>query len=189
MKMQAILKISIVALAVIISGCSASKDSKSVYDQGVDETRSAVVTGAAVEDTMNSSRERLGRMGFKFDKFDTASGYLRTEPLGGSQFFELWRDENVGAYNAAMSNINSVARIVEMNFNQIGDDVYVDCTAHINQLSLETGDLQGVSDMKNAFTKSSGGFQRLSIKGGNAGWKNLGRDAKLEELILSEISE
>ncbi len=187
--MRAILKISIVALAVIICGCTAAKDSQPVYDRDVTAVKSTVVKDTGVEDAMNGSRAMLGGMGFRFDKFDTDGGYLRTEPLGGSQFFELWRDENVGAYNAAMANVNSIARIVEMNFKAAGQSVYVDCRANIMQLSLETGDLDGVSDMKNAFTKSSGGFQRLSLKSGDARWINLGRDVMLEDKVLSGIRD
>lgn len=184
--MRAILNISVLLFAALISGC-ANNVSQSVYDKETQVAKTTIVKAASVEEAMDRCRGILREMGFKFDKFDTANGYLRTEALGGSQFFEFWRDDNVGTYNTAMANINSIARIVEMSFKASGSSVYVDCKAHINQLSVETGDLNGVSDMKNAFTKSSGGFQRLTLRSGDAQWISLGRDVMLEDMILFEV--
>lgn len=171
--------------AVLLNGCSARKERVSEYDKKSELARSTVVKGADIPAAMQKCRDELGSMGFKFDKYDIENGYLRTEPLSGSQFFEIWRgDDNVGSYNAAMANINSIARVVEMHFKSAEASVYIDCRADVRRLSVATGDIAAASDMKEVFTDTSSGFQELTLKDANAQWVYLGRDVMLEDKIL-----
>lgn len=185
--MRSILKISVAILVVAIAGCSKSNTSQSVYDKEITVVKSTVVKDATIAQAMEESRLVLTDMGFRLEKFDTELGYLRSKPLGGKQLWQFWRHDNVGYYNEAMSNINCIARIVEMNFKAVEASVYVDCQATVKKLSFVGNEVTGVSDMRSAFNDTSGGHQQLSLEGGEAKWLDLGRDVMLEEKVLQSI--
>lgn len=135
---------------------------------------------------MEKTRVVLRDMGFRLEKYDIESGYLRTYPTGASQFFELWKRDNVGAFNFAMANTNSIARIVELEFkNQ--NDTQIKCEAFVKRLSIQRDEAVSVTDMEQAFTETSGGYAMLSVDPDDAMWLNLGRDTALEQTILDKI--
>jgi hypothetical protein len=185
--MRLILTITFAFSLVFFAGC-AGDGSGNIYDKEITTPTSATVQGATIPEAMERSRERLSSMGFRLDKFDTDQGYLRTKPLGAGQFWQLWRGDNVGAANAAMANVNSIARVVEMEFEQGDQGVAARCRVQVKKLSYVGRDITGVADMNEAFTDTSGGIQTLSLEHSRPQWLDLGRDVRLEEKLLLGIA-
>ncbi|MFI4911719.1 MAG: hypothetical protein ACIAQZ_08650 [Sedimentisphaeraceae bacterium JB056] len=187
--MRTILKVLIISAVLTVAGCTSSVEQSYVYDNETKEPTSGMIAQKDIEQVMNTARKQLSAMGFKLDKYDTELGILRTKPLSGAQYWQFWRDDNVGASNAAMSNINSIVRIVEMDFNASDGGIKVGCVADVKKLSYIGKEITGVSDMNEAFTDVSGGFQELALEEGQAKWLDLGRDVRLEKKVLRLITD
>jgi hypothetical protein len=184
--MRLILTITFASFLAFYAGC-AKNSSGNIYDKEITAPSSAVFGDISVEQAMAQSRDWLRSMGFRLDKYDTDLGYIRTKPLAGSQLWQLWQGDNVGAANTAMSNVNSIARVVEMEFKPVGSGTAVDCRAQVSKLSYVGKEITGVSDMNEAFTDTSGGHQELSLEDGRARWLDIGRDVRLERKLLQLI--
>ena len=66
---------------------------------------------------MQIAEDVLAKMHFTVDKADAERGLIRTRPLAGAQFFELWRSDNVGAFNSAEANMHSIRRTVSLDIS------------------------------------------------------------------------
>ncbi len=186
--MRLLLKISFLFVFAVLAGCVNTEKTEISYVDG-DSPKIMLLNDIAVDRAMNNSQKVLSDMGFKLEKFDIANGYLRSKPLGGSQFWELWRGNNIGSYNEAMANVNSIVRVVEMNFKILDGRLYADCSAEVSKLSFTGEPVSGASDMREAFTEASGRLQELSLAEGYVQWVSLGRDIRLEERVLEAIRD
>jgi len=70
--------------------------------------------GVTRADVVQAADDVLTGMHFAIEKLDAEEGLVRTKPLRGGQFFELWRSDNAGAYNWEEANLQSVRRSVEL---------------------------------------------------------------------------
>ena len=70
--------------------------------------------GVTRADVVQAAGDILTRMHFAIEKLNAEQGLVRTRPLRGAQFFELWRSDNAGAYNWKEANLQSVRRSVEL---------------------------------------------------------------------------
>ncbi len=144
-----------------------------------------------IAQAMQAAEDVLGKMDFEIEKADLQKGYIRTRPLAGAQFFEFWRSDNVGFKNQLLSNMHSIRRIVELNFQTQGKTVSMDCKVHVQRLSIPQHEITSSSRAYRLFTQSSVSLQRLELnpeqKTGME-WLNLDDDKKLEEEITKRIS-
>ena len=127
----------------------------------------------------------LTRMHFEIDKIDSEAGYIKTRPLEGGQFFELWRSDNVGAQNWLMGNLHSVRRTAEINI-----DNYIDCAVHIQRLSMPEQEITSSARAYAMFSRSSPGLQTLVLnpeQQQSMAWTDLGQDEELEREIVKRI--
>jgi len=141
--------------------------------------------------TMQAAEYVLGKMHFEIEKADYGNGYIRTRPLAGGQFFEVWRSENIGAENQLLSNLHSIRRIVELNISSSNEKLNIDCTVRVQRLSMPQREVTSSARAYQMFTRSSISMQRLELnpeqeKG--MAWLDLDRDTKLEAEILKRIS-
>ncbi|MFA5783583.1 MAG: hypothetical protein WC962_01760 [Phycisphaerae bacterium] len=158
----------------------------------VQTTAPVCVPGEQVETVMADAQAVLERMQFKVEKADIEQGYIRTRPLTGAQFFEFWRDDNVGQYNTAEANLQTVRRTVEINVSREQGQVCADCIVTVERMSLPEREAVSTSRSASLFTKSSSGVQRLQLnpdqqKGMT--WMDLGRDGRLEAEILKRLNK
>jgi hypothetical protein len=155
-------------------------------------TEPLCVPGETREDVMAKAQAVLEKMQFKIEKADTEHGYIRTGPLTGSQFFQFWRDDNVGQYNNAEANLQTIRRIVQMNISRQNGRVCTECIVTVERMSLPERDIASLSRAAGLYTKSSGGLQRLQLnpeQQQDLTWIELGRDGRLEAEILSRLSD
>jgi hypothetical protein len=144
-----------------------------------------------VSRTMQAVEEVLIKMHFDITKADYEKGYIRTRPLAGAQFFEFWRNDNVGMDNQLLSNMHSIRRIVEFNISNSDGILNTDCKVHVQRLSIPQREMWSSSQTFQTFTRSSLSFQRLELhpeQEKEMEWLELDRDTKLEAEILKRLS-
>ena len=152
---------------------------------------------------MQAAEQVLGEMHFTIAKLDGRSGYIRTRPLTAAQWFEFWRSDNVGAFNAAEANLHSVRRTVELNIdpvrdkkstsngvNQQDEKLCVGCEVSVQRLSIPEYEVTSSSQAYAMFSASKPSMQRLELRPEQKRavvWVDLGRDSRLETEILKRI--
>jgi hypothetical protein len=175
----------------VLSGCARQQKYETIeqiYAPDMDKT-----------EAMQIAEDVLARMHFTIEKADYESGVIRTKPLPGAQFFELWRSDNIGAYNAAEANLHSIRRTAELHISQktevavpqrgdenLTSDIYpptpvlcIDCDVQAQRLNLPVSREWGKH-------LSSQRLSRLTQTAG-ATWTDLGTDTRLATEILKRI--
>jgi len=140
---------------------------------------------------MEIAEDVLAKMHFTIEKADSESGFIRTRPLQGAQFFEFWRTDNVGANNWLQSNLHSIRRIVELNISEQDENLNISCDAQIYRLSLPERHVSSSARAYAMFSQSSPALQRLKLnpkQKAAMAWINVGEDRQLAAEILKRIS-
>ncbi len=167
--------------AVLLAGCAKEQQFEAIEEICV----SSVSREAAIE----TAEKVLGQMHFVIDKADAAAGYIRTRPLQGGQWFEFWREDNVGARNAAEANLHSIRRTVELDMSEKGGELCVGCEVHVQRLSLGERQVSSTARAYKMFSESSRSKQKLKLYSNEKAWIDLGKDDKLATEILKRLKE
>jgi hypothetical protein len=174
----------IIAFAIIFSGCAGTKQYETV-----EQIR---VKNKDILEVMETAEDVLAEMHFTIDKADTESGYIRTRPLPGGQFFEFWRCDNIGADSFFESNLHTIRRTVELELIRPGEDLIIDCNVQVERLSLPERDITSSARVYQMFSKSKESLQRLKLnpyQERNMAWIDLGKDERLTTEILRRIEQ
>jgi len=150
------------------------------------------LSGANIDSAMKTSEKVLVGMNFVIDKADPNLSIITTKPLVGGQFFELWRKDNVGGYNRAMSSLHTIQRIVELGFNENQGQVCIVCKVTVERLSIPEKQIDSTARAHSMFSRSSETKQSLALneeQEQNMSWVNIGRDNQLETVILNKIDK
>jgi hypothetical protein len=140
---------------------------------------------------MQAAEQTLGEMHFAIAKLDAEQGIIRTQPLTGAQFFELWRSDNAAACSAAEANLHTVRRSVELKVAREDGRVCVRCAVAVQRLSLPENEVAGVSQTYQMHASSTAAIQRLALSPQQRqamAWIDLGADGDLAARILSRIA-
>jgi len=180
---------ALMTCALVFAGCAQQQRqdiSESIY---VPDSSAA---GIGKAKTMELAEEVLAGMNFSIEKADIQSGLIRTRPLPGAQFFELWRSDNVGAENALRANIHTIRRTAEIDITRQGEQLRIRCDVQVQRLSLPEREAGGGSSGRayEMYSRSSSSLQQLSFdteqeKG--MAWIELGPDTQLAAEILKRI--
>ncbi|HOK96263.1 MAG TPA: hypothetical protein PK052_10320 [Anaerohalosphaeraceae bacterium] len=181
--MRTSLVASLLLLAAgLIGGCAGSEKGAS--------SAPLCVSDCSAELAMQAAQKVLTKMHFEIEKYDYDARYIRTRPLTGGQFFEIWRQDNASASAAAQANLHSLRRIVEMDFDQKGREVCIGCRVQVLRLSVPEQPLRGMGLMAEGITESSRSVQTLTVDPAlesRIEWLDAGSDAKLEQRIVKRI--
>jgi hypothetical protein len=145
-----------------------------------------------INSAMKSSELVLVGMNFVIDKQDTTLHIMTTKPQTGSQFFELWRKDNVGGYNCAQSNLHTIRRTVELGFNEIQGQVCIVCTVKRERLSIPETQIDSSARAYSLYTTGNQSMQNLTLneeQEKKMEWIDVGRDSRLEKVILDKIDK
>ncbi len=145
------------------------------------------IQSASQEDLMTICEDVLVRMHFEIEKYDIDKGYIKTWPLRGGQFYEFWRSDNVGAENAAISNMHSVLRTVELQLTETDGRFSVECKSRLRRLSIPETDLSATASAGGIFTGGTTKFQKLRATSEDIDWIEMGSDSALEQRVLGRI--
>ena len=141
---------------------------------------------------MEKSEKALSGMNFVIEKFDVEQGYISTLPIAGGQWFELWKNDNAGGFNASESNIHSIRRTAELNFTEENNGVCIDCNVLTQRLYIPPREDMDEKKISGMYTKSSQAHQTLTLNKEQVGkiqWIDLGNDYQLAEKLLEKIKK
>ncbi len=154
----------------------------------------------AKEQAVWAAHDILSQMHFPIEKLDVEQGIVRTRPLRGAQFFEFWRSDNVGAFNTAEANVQSIRRIVEVRVKALergsveatpeATAYGLECTVQTQRLALPGNPVAGVSQAYQIHTRSDSTLQTLDVtpqQQSQMAWIDLGDDPKLAAEIVRRI--
>ncbi len=143
-------------------------------------------------EAMEIAEDVLARMHFAIAKVDVPTGYIRTRPLAGAQFFEFWRSDNVGPDNSLQANLHTIRRTAELNMTRQDGKLEIDCDVRVQRLSLPERELGSNARAYVMHTGSTSTLQKLKfdakqVKG--MAWIDLKKDELLAAKILKRISD
>jgi len=157
------------------------------------------VTAAEAIDTAG---DVLTRMHFALEKIDAEQGIVRTRPLRGGQFFELWRSDNASTFDCAEANVQMIRRIVELRVTregagQAGPDpgaarLGLACAVAVQRLSLPEDPISGTSRAYRIRVGRSSALRRIQVspqQRQTMTWIDLGEDRHLAARILARIEQ
>ena len=140
---------------------------------------------------MEMAEDVLVKMHFTIEKANDENGFIKTKPLQGAQFFELWRSDSVGTGNWLANNLHSIRRIVELNINEQDKDLYSNCDVKIYRLSLPEREIRS-AHAYDLFSTSGPTLQRIQLhpeQKADMAWIALGKDEQLAAEILKRIEQ
>ncbi len=176
--------ILLMACAVILAGCAKQQQYETVEQ--------ILVPDISTARAMQIAEDALAKMHFTIEKADPQTGFMRTKPLPGAQFFEFWRKDNVGPENKALANLHTIRRVVELNFSRDKEKLRISCDVQAYRLSLLQSQSTSRALAPGMFTGSSESEQKLQLRSGpevDVAWVNLGQDKQLATEILKRIEE
>jgi hypothetical protein len=185
-------KYALITCAVIAAGCTQQTSVPSIAKLPDENLYVEQDKGAKIAYLMKVAEDVLAEMHFTIEKADVKNGLIRTRPLPGAQFFELWRSDNVGIDNIIAANINTIRRIVTIDINQQGPQMHIVCEVHAQRLSLPERPVNSSTGVYGMFSQSSPLLQRLILNPEQAKqmtWIDLGRDSRLEAKIARRIEK
>ncbi|MFC1780824.1 hypothetical protein ACFLZ8_00990 [Planctomycetota bacterium] len=172
-------------LSIYSSGCTQIRN-----ESGEIEQQTQLSRDGTLYDVMETAEDVLAQMHFTFDKIDYRTGYIKTRPLPGAQFFEFWRSDNVGPDNSLVSNLYSIRRTAEIYISTYGDDFLMNCDVQVQRLSLPNRDIDSSAQVYEMFSMSSQSLQTLQLRPEqqqDMAWIDLDPDTQLAEEILIQI--
>ncbi len=168
--------------ACLLAGCGKSEQFEAVEQ--------ICIKDAGKQAAMKTAQEVLGEMSFSIEKADASAGYIRTRPLEGGQFFELWRSDNIGAANFAEANLHSIRRVVELQISRRNGQICIDCEAKAYRLSLPESEHKSISQAYEVFSAGQSSLQRFELSDRqkkDMAWLELGNDEMLSTEILKRL--
>ena len=192
-----------IAAGVLLSlGCASSHTG----------TESAVAVrseDATTAEIIQAAHNVLRDMHFEIEKLDAEQGVVKTRPLRAAQFFEFWRSDNIGGYNTAEANLQSLRKTVELrvraeagdrrpeaegayNLQPTASGLHVECDVHVQRLALPPNEIAGVSQAYRIHTQSDRTVQALNVtpeQRAEMAWIDLGEDSDLAAEILRRVEQ
>ena len=141
---------------------------------------------------METAEDVLARMHFVIEKADIEQGIIRTKPLRAAQSFEVWRNDNIGQFNATEANLHTIRRTAQLDINEKDGRICVICNVQVQRMSLPEQEVSGMAQAPAMFTRSKSSLQKLELREEQKEkmvWIDLGRDIRLETEILKRIEK
>jgi hypothetical protein len=168
---------------ICMAGCTQSQKTGPVKEVSL--------TGVNMQQAMDISEDVLRDFNFTIAKEDVNSGYIRTRPLTGGQFFEFWRKDNADSRDVLESSIQDIRRTAQIKINEADSKLAVNCVVKVQRLYLPQ------VSAKNAglrFDRITGQQIRtttlsLDIDTKTITWIDLPDDIKLSSAILKKIEK
>jgi len=175
---------ALIACALVFAGCAQQQHRAITGPVSVPDIGKAEI--------MEVAEDVLAGMHFTIEKADLASGFIRTRPLPGAQFFEFWRSDNVGGKNSLQANLHTIRRTVELDISRHGDQLQIDCDVRVQRLSLPERDVSSSAQAYGMFTRSSPSLQKMRFDAEQLqamAWIDLENDTALAAEILKRIEK
>ncbi len=152
--------------------------------------RIAAQTPEQLEELWESAGDTLRAHYFRLDRQDRNEGVITTYPETSANWFEWWRPQPQPAYYWAEANLHTMQRQATVQIKPAADHGSYDVGVEIERYRYSLEERQ-IDNSAAALRLFSGGAptesgQRLS-PAESSHWVRLGRDAALEERLLSTL--
>jgi hypothetical protein len=175
--------------------------------------------GISTAEVVDAAGDVLTRMHFVIEKLDAEQGLVRTRPLRGAQFFEVWRSDNASTFAWEEANVQSIRRAVELRVRpedrgqrtedrrQKTEDggqttppssvlpgssrLCVACTVSVQRLSRQD-EAAGSSGAYRIYSNSAANLQWLEAgpqQRRAMAWIDIGQDRDLAARILARVEQ
>lgn len=138
---------------------------------------------------MALTEDVLNRMHFTVAKVDAAEGVVITRPLQGAQFFEFWREDNVGRFNSAEANIHTIRRTAHLDMTEGAGQVCINCIVKTEKLNMPERQFSNSAEAYKMYALTSRSRQKLKLEAKQQSWGDMGPDLLLATRILERIQE
>jgi len=176
----------LIAAALSLPGCGGP-------NTAVAPTQMICEAGVTKADVVHAAGDVLTRMHFAIEKLDAEQGLVRTRPLRGAQFFEMWRSDDASPYAWEEANLQSIRRSVELRVGAEDGNaprVRIECAVLVQRLSLPPNEVTGTSQAYRMHSASVPTLQRIEVTPSQRramAWIDLGRDPDLAARILARV--
>jgi len=178
----------LIAVALFLPGCGGQNATTT-------PTRMICEAGVTRANVVDAAGDVLTRMHFAIEKLDAEQGLVRTRPLRGAQFFELWRSDNASPYHWEEANLQSVRRSVELRVRPEDGNasrLCLECEVSVQRLSLPPNEIAGTSEAYRIHSSSMPTIQRIQVSPQQRramAWIDLGNDPDLAARILQRVEQ
>jgi hypothetical protein len=188
-EMNSIRLLCICCGSLLLTGCATSQKSATQTADKGEQVKEVYLTGVTRQRAIVISEQVLRDMNFSIAKEDANTGYILTRPLAGGQFFEFWRQDNVGAFNTAESSMHSIRRTAELKISDADRKLCINCNVRVQRLSLSAPPERtaGFKYDKIIGQKIRSTSLGLEPQSGQMTWIELGNDELLASAILKKI--
>jgi hypothetical protein len=172
------------AIVALTGGCAGQRQSMTAIEPTHLEN---VTTAAAVQ----AAEDVLVRMHFDIEKADAVHGIVRTRPLRSAQVFEFWRQDSTTASDMLEADIQTVRKLVEIDFKPADGQLAIACRVRVQRLSLPEAGTASVSHAYQMHSRSTASEQSLQLSGRQKqemAWIDLPDDPVLAQRIVGQIT-
>jgi len=180
--------VSAVVCGLILAGCAGQRGQTLTLV----ETEPVCFADLEKAAAMHAAEDVLAKMHFVIEKADAEAGLIRTRPLTGAQFFEFWRTDSAGGFNAAEANLHSIRRTVELHIRKQDKGFCIGCDVKTERLNLPEIEVSSSARAYAMFSRSSSSLQRMRLnpeQEEGVAWVYLGKDSRLATRILERIEK
>jgi len=149
------------------------------------------LTGADFEQLWQTGLEVLRRYNFRPDRQDRRAGVITTHPTTSAQWFEFWRPEVGGDFQAAEANLHTVRRQATVHIRPAAEQgqIYVSTQVDVYRYSAPERQVTTASGALQIFgEKLPTAEGEMGPQAAAAYWVPLGRDSRLEDELLRRIA-
>ncbi len=174
----------ILTIAALLGGCAGPRPSAPAGEP-------FHVAGATTAGAVQAAENVLLRMHFEIEKADRVHGVVRTRPLRGAQVFEFWRQDTPTASDVIQADIQTIRKIVEINFTPTGNQLALNCRVRVQRLSLPEAGTASVSHAYQMHSRSTATEQSLQLSARQQrqmAWIDLPDDSVLAGRIVEQVT-
>jgi hypothetical protein len=171
-------------LIALVGGCAGQRPSMT-------EAESARLAHVTTAGAVEAALDVLTRMHFEIEKADAAHGVVRTRPLRSAQVFEFWRQDTPTASDVLEADIQTMRKIVEIDFKPTDNQLAVNCRVRVQRLSLPEAGTASVSHAYQMHSRSTSTEQSLQLSARQQrqmAWIDLPDDSVLARRIVERIA-
>jgi len=169
----------------VLSGCCGQ-------GHGFEAKKQICLVGVDKTEAMEAAEDVLASMYFSIDKYELEQGYIRTNPMPGGQFFELWRSDNTTLCDAAEASIHTIRKTVELHLGREQAGLCINCDVQVERLSVPERQGEGIAQAQTMFAEGFSALGKLKLseeQKKEMAWLDYGTDAGFETEILNRIEK